>query len=265
MTAGRLEIDSAGKVTGPASITYNDPFPCENGDYGSGAMMGVVMHTMDGSYLGTIDWFNNIPSESEVSAHFAISNEGQIHQFGPIGKGWCAWAEVDGNETWYSIEHEDDEDPAKPLTDAQITASAQLLEVLSRFAGFKLQISESVNTEGYGTHAMGGVAWGDHLDCPGSVRSAQRAAIVALAQEIRTPAKLVEVHWKITGITNLAKIARQHYQADGSEATPAYMIQLAAAAGHVYGPAMKRYVAKANWNARLPLLTTVYCYKKVPA
>ena len=33
MTPGRLEVDHAtGKVTGPARIEYNDPFPAKNGN-----------------------------------------------------------------------------------------------------------------------------------------------------------------------------------------------------------------------------------------
>lgn len=185
-TPGRLEVASTGHVTGPAAITYNTPWPCPNGRYGSGAMNGVVMHTMVGNLPGTVAWFDN--PAAQASAHFGIDQAGNIHQFGPIGKGWIAWAQAAGNDAWYSIEHADDGNPAIPLTSAQITASAQLLEVLSRFAGFPLQVTDSVATKGYGTHVMGGAAWGGHT-CPGpGPRAGQRAAIVALAKEIRTPA-----------------------------------------------------------------------------
>ena len=47
--------------------------------------------------------------------------------------------------------------------------------MLSRFAGFPLQVTDSAEGTGYGTHVMGGAAWGG-----------QRAAIVALAMAIRT-------------------------------------------------------------------------------
>jgi hypothetical protein len=43
-----------------------------------------------------------------VSAHFGIAQNGSVHQFGPIGKGWIAWAQAAGNAAWYSIEHADD-------------------------------------------------------------------------------------------------------------------------------------------------------------
>jgi hypothetical protein len=183
VTPGRLQVAPDGKVTGPAHLTWNSPWPCANGDYGSGAMMGVVEHTMVGNLDGTVAWFNN--PQSGASAHFGVGQDGTIHQFGPIGKGWCAWAQGAGNKTWYSIEHADNRDPANPLTEAQVIASAQLLEVLSRFAGFPLQVSDSVDVKGYVTHGEGGAAWGNHPNCPGHVRAAQRAEIVSLAKEIR--------------------------------------------------------------------------------
>ena len=105
--------------------------------------MGVVMHTMVGNLQpSTVTLFNSSPAA--VSAHFGIAQDGSVWQFGPIGKGWIAWAEIAGNETWYSIEHADDGDTESPFTDAQLTASAQLVEVLSRFAGFPLQVTNSV-------------------------------------------------------------------------------------------------------------------------
>ena len=184
-TPGKLQVDTAtGHVTGPVSITYNSPFPCVNGSWGSGAIRGVVMHTMAGNLPGTVTVFNE--PAFQASAHFGIDQQGNIHQFGPLGKGWIAWAQMAGNDTWYSIEHADEGNPANPLTAAQIAASAQLLEALSRFAGFPLQVTDSTEGTGYGTHVMGGAAWGGHT-CPGpGPRAGQRAAIVALAAAIRS-------------------------------------------------------------------------------
>jgi hypothetical protein len=184
---GRLSVGPDGKVTGPADITYNDPFPCVNGTPGvTGAMRGVVMHTMVGNLPGTIQVFND-PSY-QASAHFGIDRSGRIHQFGPVGKGWEAWAQVAGNREWYSIEHADDGHTQNPLTPEQVIASAQLVELLSRYAGFPLQVTDSVDGQGYGTHVMGGAAWGGHT-CPGpGPRAGQRAGIIAVAKEIRSPA-----------------------------------------------------------------------------
>jgi hypothetical protein len=181
---GRLEIGNDGRVTGPIAISYNNPFPTVNGSWGSGAINGVVMHTMVGNLPGTIATFNN--PANQVSTHFGIAQDGSVHQFGPIGKGWIAWAEVAGNDTWYSIEHADDGNTENPLTNAQLTASAQLVEVLSRFAGFGLRVTNSVDGTGYGTHVMGGAAWGGHT-CPGpGPRAGQRQEIIDMAKQVRT-------------------------------------------------------------------------------
>ncbi|HEY3908245.1 MAG TPA: N-acetylmuramoyl-L-alanine amidase [Streptosporangiaceae bacterium] len=198
---GKLEIGADGRVTGPLTITYNTPFPTGNGSWGSGAMMGVVMHTMVGNLPGTVEIFNN-PSYA-VSSHFGIAQDGSVWQFGPIGHGWIAWAQVAGNEAWYSIEHADDGNTANPLTDAQLTASAQLVEVLSRFAGFPLQVTNSVEVEGYGTHVMGGGAWGGHT-CPGpGPRAGQRREIIRRAEAIRAG----QVTWTSDGKLSLNDLA----------------------------------------------------------
>ena len=216
---GKLTVDtSSGRVTGPAAITYNSPWPCPNGTFGSGAMMGVVEHTQVGNNPGTVSWFNN--PAAEASAHFCIAQDGSVVQMGPIGKGWIAWAQGAGNEAWYSIEHADDGNPANPLTPAQITASAQLVECLSDFAGFPLQVSDSPSVKGYGWHGMGGVAWGDHPDCPGDVRKAQRPQIIALAMAIRTPPEAGPYRHVATGGQTLAQIAA----ARGT--TPAHLLQV---------------------------------------
>lgn len=191
---GRLTVGSDGRVRGPARLEYNTPFPTNNGEWGSGAMMGVVMHTMVGNLPGVVSWFNN--PDSGASAHFGIAQDGTIHQFGPIGKGWCAWAQMAGNHAWYSIEHADNGNPDNPLTYAQQVASAQLVECLSAFASFPLQVSDSVDTKGYGVHYMGGANWGGHT-CPDlppqHVRSAQRAGIIAMAKQIRNPVRYIKL------------------------------------------------------------------------
>lgn len=182
-TPGKLTVRADGRMVGLASIGYNDPFPCVNGSWGSKAIQGVIMHTMVGNLPGTITVFND-PSY-QASTHFGIDQQGHIHQFGPIGKGWIAWAEVAGNATWYSIEHADNANTENPLTEAQIVASAQLVEALSAFAGFPLQVTNSTDGRGYGTHVMGGAAWGGHT-CPGpGPRAGQRHAIIELARVIR--------------------------------------------------------------------------------
>ncbi len=186
-TPGRLTVETAsGHVTGDAHIEYNNPWPCVNGSWGSGAMQGVLMHTMVGSLPGTIASFND--PNRQASAQFGIDESGKIHQFGPIGKGWIAWHAVAANRTWYGIEHADAGNPNNPLTAAQITSSAQLVECLSAFAGFPLWVTDRMAGRGYGCHFTGGQAWGGHT-CPDlpprHVRSAQRSDVIALARQIR--------------------------------------------------------------------------------
>lgn len=232
MTPGRLTVDTAtGHVTGPADLHYNDPFPARNGSYGSGAMTGVLMHTMAGDLPGTVSWFNS--SRSQASAHFGVSQAGEIWQFGPIGKGWEAWHAAEANATWYGIEFADHGNPANPLTAAQVAAAAQLVECLSSFAGFPLQISDSPSAKGFGWHGMGGQAWGGHLSCPGDVRKAQRGAILALAESIRAgtrppaqaPAATTAREWTTAGMESLADLSQQEHS------SPSEVLRLTAAHG----------------------------------
>jgi hypothetical protein len=191
-TPGKLTVGKDGKLTGPATITYNIPWPCVNGRLGvTGTMRGVLEHTMVGNLPGTIATFND--PHKQVSAHFGIAQDGHIWQFGPVGAGWEAWHAMAANLEWYGIEHADDGNPDNPLTDAQLVASAQLVECLSAFAGFPLRVTNRTDGHGYGTHSMGGAAWGGHT-CPDlppkHVRSLQRADIIALAKDIRAGAPL---------------------------------------------------------------------------
>lgn len=187
----RLLIGEAGRVRGSlipgATITWNDPFPTKNGFYGSTSMMGVIMHTEVGFDHTVVHMFND--EAFAASAHFSIDMDGNLHQYGPIGKGWCAWAQVAGNLAWYSIEHEDEGKPNTPLTDKQLWTSAQVVEVLSRFAGFPLQVTDSPGVKGYGVHNMGGASWGGHT-CPDlpprHVRSSQRPEILRRAKLVRS-------------------------------------------------------------------------------
>ena len=192
-TPARLHIDKDGKLTGPApfSIAYNDPFPCVNGSWGSGKMRGLVQHTMVGDLPGTIAVFNK--RSYQASAHFGVAQDGSCHQFGPIGKGWIAWAQEAGNTEWYSCEFADHGDPGNPMTPGQIATGAQILECLSSFAGFPLQEANSVTERGYGVHYMGGQSWGGH-SCPQRAdgtgpRAGQRQAIIILAKQIRDAAQ----------------------------------------------------------------------------
>lgn len=215
---GRLSVDASGKLRGPASISYNEPWPCPNGDFGGmqvpKGILGVVMHTMVGNLPGTIATFNN--PQREASAHFGIDQNGHIHQFGPVN-GWKAFAQVAGNSNYYSIEHADNANPDNPLTDAQMTASAQVVEALAGHGRFPLREANHVGEEGYGVHFMGGQGWGGHT-CPDvpprRVRSQQRAEILRRALAIRQGGHPVVPETPGTVVTDgsmpLAALAARH-------------------------------------------------------
>lgn len=185
---GKLTVDKSGRLRGPATITYNDPFPCVNGRLGvTGKMRGAVQHTMVGTLAGTIAIFND-PARG-ASATVGIAQGGRIHQFGPLGVGWEAWHAYAANLEFYGIEFEDDGNPDIPISDKALTAGAQVLECLSAFAGFPLRVLDDCTGSGFGYHSLC-ASWNlAHHTCPDlpprHVRSRQRAAIVDLARQIR--------------------------------------------------------------------------------
>ena len=77
-----------------------------------------------------------------------------------------------------------------PMTDAQLTAGAQLVECLSAFAGFPLQVTDDCHGRGLAYHRMC-QEWNlSSHSCPGEsftdkVRVNQRAEIVRRAKLIR--------------------------------------------------------------------------------
>jgi len=238
VVAHRLHVDAHGKLQGNAWITYNSPFPCVNGQMGLvPPMRGVLMHTNVGSLPGTIATFND--PNREASAHFEVggpwsgtvkNGRARIHQFGPVN-GWMAWHCEDGNNMWFGTEHEDGGDPNHPLTDEQMTASAQILEALSAHAkwGFPLQVTDNPAGHGYGAHYIGGQAYGGHT-CPDNPpggqgpRSHQRAEIVRRAKILRehgqypaaAPKPAAYVHLQADGKTSLAALAAAHNTAASS-------------------------------------------------
>jgi hypothetical protein len=90
-----------------------------------------------------------------------------------------AWAEVDGNPSWISVECEGYS--GESLTAGQLNAIVALMVKAHEVYGVPLAISNSPYTGGLGYHAMGGVAWGNHPDCPGNPIISQRGAILQAA------------------------------------------------------------------------------------
>jgi N-acetylmuramoyl-L-alanine amidase len=179
---------------------------------------GAVMHTMVGNLPGTDDMFMN--SSREASAHFGIAQDGTVIQWVSI-RGGVAWHCADGNYNWYGIEHADNGNPGNPLTEAQINASALLVELLSRddVGRFALQATNSTTGEGYGVHYMGGAAWGGH-SCPqlangSGPRSGQRAEIIRRAKVIREYGQYPAPVYAVNPVMGLVVMPR-YTQADVS-------------------------------------------------
>jgi hypothetical protein len=100
-------------------ITDKVKIPSSNFHAGMHARYGGVLHIMNGSYGGTISWFQN-PS-AQVSAHFGVAKDGRIAQFVSIkdtaygnGLAWSSshncWVDPQGhyltppnNPTWVGL------------------------------------------------------------------------------------------------------------------------------------------------------------------
>lgn len=191
-TPGRCHFDSSGWLQGPVSITH--VMTPNRYDSGFAAhARGLVFHTEQGFEAGTVATF--LSRASQASAFFSIAQSGACHQYLPVGHGYVAWAEAGGNPDHYSIEDEDGTHPSVPLTAAQITTFAQILEACSARDGFPLQITDDVNGQGLILHSDGGAAWGGHFSCPGPVRAAQRPQIIALAMAIRSGGATPATDW----------------------------------------------------------------------
>lgn len=84
----------------------------------------ILIHTMQGSYAGTLSWFQN--SSSNVSSHYIVrSSDGQVTQM--VEHRNTAWHAQCYNGRSIGIEHEGYvQDPARWYTDAMYRESAKL-------------------------------------------------------------------------------------------------------------------------------------------
>lgn len=163
-----------------ARCSFANWLPSPN-DYGGGMAAqprGVVLHIEQGTEASAAAWFHT--PTSQVSAHFGVSKGGLVDQF--VDTDSAAWAEVEGNDAWVSIEHEGYSGEA--LTPAQLAGTVRVIAWLKGHEGgpgyaFPLQVTDTPDRPGIGWHGMGGAAWGNHPACPGDPIRAQRPAIIA--------------------------------------------------------------------------------------
>ncbi|MFG3166138.1 N-acetylmuramoyl-L-alanine amidase [Streptomyces sp. NPDC048200] len=104
--------------------------PASTSNYAVGrtaSISKVVIHVTQGSYAGTISWFQN--PTAEVSAHYVVrSSDGQITQM--VRDKDTAWHARSGNATGIGIEHEGYIDDPTWFTDAMYRSSAALTAYL---------------------------------------------------------------------------------------------------------------------------------------
>lgn len=142
---------------------------------------GLVLHIQQGTEQGSEAWFKN--PASQASAHFLNPKAGGLRQL--VDTADRAWAEMAGNYHWVSVENEGLS--GQSLTASQVENLAHLVVWLHVVHGMPLRSTDDPNGSGLGWHGMGGAAWGGHYDCPGDPIKAQRAAILARANELITP------------------------------------------------------------------------------
>ncbi|MEU2339995.1 N-acetylmuramoyl-L-alanine amidase [Streptomyces sp. NPDC013172] len=157
--------------------TYIGPTPNKRVD-GMVEVRGLVLHIQEGNEQGSEAWFKN--PASQASAHFLNPKTGALRQL--VDTKDRAWAEADGNAHWVSIENEGY--AGDKLTASQLENAAQLLAWLHKTYSVPLESTDDPTGKGLGWHGMGGAAWGGHTGCPGDPIKAQRAAIIARAEQI---------------------------------------------------------------------------------
>ncbi|HVV85818.1 MAG TPA: peptidoglycan recognition family protein, partial [Kofleriaceae bacterium] len=91
---------------------------------GAAQLNYIVIHTTEGSYGGTINWFKN--PAAQVSAHYVVrSSDGQITQM--VDDSDVGWHDACFNSESIGIEHEGFvADPTRWYTEAMYTSSAKL-------------------------------------------------------------------------------------------------------------------------------------------
>lgn len=145
---------------------------------GRASQRGLILHVQEGE--GSLfERFSNPATKS--SAHFWVSQAGEIEQYVSVHD--RAWTQRAGNVEWVSIETSGFH--GKPLTSAQIDAVARVYTWGAREHGWPLEVTDSPTGRGFGTHAMGGGAWGGHA-CPGTKRAHQREAVLKRVRQTQT-------------------------------------------------------------------------------
>jgi hypothetical protein len=169
--------------------------PCANHSGDMSAHLGLVLHVQEGENdLGPE--FND--PNSQASYTWVAYEDGHLDQF--VDSDTIAWAQAAGNGTYNSVGTQGFSTVG--LTEACCQAIAGLYRWGHDTYGWPYVLAETPGDLGFGWHGMGGVDWGDHPNCPGDLRKAQRQHILDLAQGVdeMTPQEsqmLAELHQQL--------------------------------------------------------------------
>lgn len=145
----------------------------------------IVVHTNGGP--GTPDAIRNYfnrPGNS-VYSHFDVGWDGAAVQMQDTGR--TASAQWDANPYAVSIETQDDRNPLRPWTDAQLAKIVALIRAIAAAHSIPLRLADRADGSGIGWHSMY-PAWNHSAhNCPGPVREAQLRLHVIPALTAPTP------------------------------------------------------------------------------
>jgi len=141
----RPTVDAGAKAVDFGEAIWNPASP-SNYSTASNAMSAVILHTMEGSYAGSIAWFQN-PS-AQVSAHYLIrKSDGQITQM--VAENRQAWHAKYHNYYTVGIEHDGRAADAGNWSAAMLNASARLTKSICARRG--IDCRTAWNGPGYDT------------------------------------------------------------------------------------------------------------------
>lgn len=112
-----------------ANANWDPAASCNYSSRNGAAITAVTVHTMQGSYAGSISWFQNC--SAGVSAHYMIrSSDGQITQM--VLEGEKAWHVGSENTYTIGLEHEGYVNDPTWYTTAMYTSSAALVKDITQ-------------------------------------------------------------------------------------------------------------------------------------
>ena len=161
----------------------NGPWP------GGAAGRGLVLHVNVSEDGTDYHWFATTgPSNpNSVCPNYQIyktatSGPGGVGSVQLLPFNWQSWCQADGNSWGPSVECAGM--PGEAMTTYQLQQIAKIYKVGHDEYNWPYRITDTVTATGFGTHVMGGLAWGGH-SCPGpGPRAGQRTTILGYAQGV---------------------------------------------------------------------------------